>query len=57
MTFWPRFSFSGNDWGLPVKAEDIWTLRPAPGTELDAVLAAIVRFDGEALFAKFCQDA
>ena len=33
MTFWPRFAISRNDLGNLVKVKDMFTLRPAPGTE------------------------
>ena len=32
-TFWPRFAISRNDLGNLVKVKDMFTLRPAPGTE------------------------
>ena len=33
MTFWPRLAISRNDLGNLVKVKDMFTLRPAPGTE------------------------
>ncbi len=33
MTFWPWFAISRNDLGNLVKVKDMFTLRPAPGTE------------------------
>ena len=33
MTLWPRFAISRNDIGNLVQVKDMFTLRPAPGTE------------------------
>ena len=34
MTFWTKFSFSRSDLRNSVETKDIFTLRPAPGTEV-----------------------
>jgi hypothetical protein len=34
MTFWPRFQVSRNDLGNFVEMKDMFTLKPAPGKEV-----------------------
>ena len=57
MTFWPRFAVSINDLANFVEIQDTFTLRPAPSTEFQRFLAAVVKLTGDPIFEKFRQDA
>ena len=57
MTLWSRFAISRNDIGNWVEVEYMSTLRLAPSTEFEAVLAVIAKLAGGPISAKFRQDA
>ena len=52
-----KFAVSRNDLVPYVEIKDMFTLRPAPSTEFQEVLAAVVKLTGDPIFAIFCQDA
>ena len=52
ITFLPRCPNSGNDLGNYVKVEDMLILKPAPSTDVEAVLDIIIKVAGEAISAR-----